>query len=92
MLAVDSPPDVEILRPDSEGEACGGEFGEFCAQVGTTEDGVTGRAADIGYTSGSSPRHAQVKKVVGKKDETWQAPPRVGAMPTLAGYLSREGR
>ena len=50
VLAVDSPPDVEILRPDSGEGGCGGEVGEFCAQVCTTEDGVTGSAADMAYT------------------------------------------
>ena len=54
-------------------------------QACTTEDGVTGSGADMGYTRVSSPRHAQVKNVVEKRDETWQAPPRVGAMPTLQG-------
>ena len=52
MLAGDSPAEVDILRPDS-GERFGGEVGEFCAQACTTEDGVTGSAADIGYTRDS---------------------------------------
>ena len=85
VLAVDSPPDVEILRPDSGGRACDGDFGEFCAQVCATEDGVTESAADIGYARDPSPRHAQANKVVERRGETWQAPPRLGAMPMLPG-------
>ena len=64
VLTVDSPPDVEVLRPDSGGRACGGEFGGFCAQVCTTEDGVPGSAAEISYTRDSWPRLAQAVKVV----------------------------
>ena len=85
VLAVGSPPGVEILSPDSGGRVCAGEFGEFCAQVCTTDDDVAGNAADIGYTRDSSLRHAQVNKVMETRDEAWQAPPHRRAMPTLPG-------
>ena len=49
------------------------------------DDGVAGSTAHIGYTRDSSPRHAQVNKVVEKTDKAWQASPRIGAVPTLPG-------
>ena len=85
VLAVGPPPGVEILGPDSRGTVCGGEFGEFCAQICTKDHGVAGSAVDIGYTRDSSPRHAQVNKVVEKRDGAGQLPPRIRAMPTRPG-------
>ena len=67
--AVDPSPGVESLRPGSEGRASGGEFGKFCAQVCTTEGGVTGRASGFCYARDSSPRHAQADKVVETDDD-----------------------
>lgn len=62
-LAVDSPSEFESTRPDNWGTVCGGEFGEFGAQIYTTGDGVAGSAVDIGYIRVSSQRHVQANKV-----------------------------
>ena len=82
-VEVDSPAEVEISRPDNRGRACGGEFGEFCAEVCTKEDGIARNAADISYTHDSSQRDARAYKVMDKRNGTWQVPPNAGATPTL---------
>lgn len=62
-LAVDPPPEFESTRPNNGGTVCGGEFGEFGAQIYTTGDGVAGSAVDVGYTRDSSQRHVQANNV-----------------------------
>lgn len=73
---------VEITGPDNGGRVCAVTLGECCAQVCTANDCVSGITAKISYTRDSSRRHA-ANKVIETRDETWQAPPGVGATPTL---------
>ena len=63
VLAVDSPAEVEISRPDNRGRVCG-DFGEFCTEACAANDSVAGRADQIGYTRESSQKNAQDNKVV----------------------------
>lgn len=88
VLELDPPPEVESMRLDDGGRVYSEELGEFCARVGTREDG-NARSSD--YTHDSSQRNVETNKVLEKRNETWEAPPTIGATSTVFG-LFRPGR